>query len=186
MKKIAYLVGGVLIGFVLSTTTGAFAETVKSMIGKKVTGEYSVIVDGKALNDKGAIIDGKANIPVRGISEALGAEIKVSGKTITVTTIESSTEGNAVSETTTGSDNKYIGRSKASLEETLSILKERMLAPNLKERDEVAAEVERLKSVGADSALIKERESQLAGYDERIASTKADIALAEEALAALK
>ncbi|NUU73813.1 stalk domain-containing protein [Paenibacillus xylanilyticus] len=185
MKKVAYVIGGVLIGFVLSTSAGAFAETVKSMVGKKVTGEYSVIVDGKALSDKGAIIDGKANVPVRAISEALGADIKVSGKTITVTTDETESVGNNAT-TSTASENKYSGRSKASLEETLSILKDRMLAPNLKEREEVAAEVERLKSVGADEALIKEREAQLAGYDERIASTKADISLAEAALAELK
>ncbi|CAM3369629.1 copper amine oxidase [Paenibacillus taichungensis] len=186
MKKVAYLVGGVLIGFVLSTSSGAFAETIKSMVGKKVTGEYSVIVDGKALSDKGAIIDGKANIPVRGISEALGADIKVSGKTITVTTSQEPAELDDNTSSSQVSENKYAGRSKASLEETLSILKDRMLAPNLKERDEVAAEVNRLKSVGADDALIKEREAQLAGYDERIASTKADIALAEAALAAIK
>ncbi|MCG7383411.1 stalk domain-containing protein [Paenibacillus sp. ACRRY] len=182
MKKVAYIAGGILIGFVLSTSAGAFADSVKSLVGKKVSGEYTVIVDGQKLADKGAIIDGKANVPVRGISEALGADIKVSGKTITVTTTD--VQQTASPEAT--AENKYSGRSAESLQETLSILKDRILAPNLKERAEVAADVDRLKSVKADEAVIAERESQLAGYDERIAQANADIAQAEAALAALK
>ena len=180
MKKVAYIAGGILIGFVLSTSTGAFADSVKSLVGKKVSGEYTVIVNGQKLADKGAIIDGRANVPVRGISEALGADIKVEGKTINVTTTSQES-------TATGSEpNKYAGRTKENLTETLSILKERILAPNLKEREEVAAELAKLKADKADDALIKERETQLAGYDERIAATNADIAQAEAALAALK
>ncbi|WP_145412541.1 stalk domain-containing protein [Paenibacillus xylanexedens] len=178
MKKVAYIAGGILIGFVLSTSAGAFADSVKSLVGKKVSGEYTVIVNGQKLADKGAVIDGKANVPVRGISDALGADIKVEGKTITVTTADS--------EALAATDNKYSGRSADSLRETISILKDKILAPNLKEREEVSAELDKLREANADAALIKERETQLAGYDERIAATKADIAQAEAALAALK
>lgn len=179
MKKVAYIAGGILIGFVLSTSAGAFADNVKSLVGKKVSGEYAVIVNGEKLADKGAVIDGKANVPVRAISEALGADIKVSGKTINVTTSEAESQVEAT-------ENKYSGRTAASIQESLTILQDRILAPNLKEREEVAAELDTLKKNNADSALIKERETQLAGYDERIASTRADIAQAEAALAALK
>ncbi|KAA8750128.1 stalk domain-containing protein [Paenibacillus sp. UASWS1643] len=179
MKKVAYIAGGILIGFVLSTSAGAFADNVKSLVGKKVSGEYTVIVNGEKLADKGVVIDGKANVPVRGISEALGADIKVSGKTINVTTSEEESPVEAT-------ENKYSGRSAASIQESLAILQDRILAPNLKEREEVAEELATLKKDNADSALIKERETQLAGYDERIASTRADIAQAEAALAALK
>ncbi|MGV7643095.1 stalk domain-containing protein, partial [Mycobacterium kansasii] len=58
------------------------------MIGKKVTGEYTVVVNGEKLSDKGAIIDGRANVPVRALSESLGVDIKVDGKTIMVTSEE--------------------------------------------------------------------------------------------------
>lgn len=183
MKKIAYIVGGILIGFVFSTAGGVFADTVKSMVGKKVTGEYSIIVNGKSLSDKGAVIEGKANIPVRGISEALGANVKVEGKIITITTEGDSPEANPAK---SSEDNKYSGRSKDDLQEILNVLNNHILAPNIAGREEISKELERLKKAGADEVIIKERESQLAGYDERIASTKADITLAEEALAALK
>lgn len=180
MKKSAYVIGGVLIGFVVATSTSAFADTVKSLIGKKVTGEYTVTVNGQRLADKGAIIDGKANVPVRGISEALGADIKVSGKTITVTT-----ESSEVLNENTNS-NKYHGRSKADIEGTLSILRDKILAPTLAGREEIAAEIARLTEEGASQDLIESRKKQLASYDADIAAAKADIAEAEAALAAIK
>lgn len=186
MKKAAYIAGGILIGFVLSTSAGAFADSVKSLVGKKVSGEYTVIVNGQKLSDKGAVIDGKANVPVRGISEALGADIKVEGKTITLTSNSTVEDGTSTSGETVKLDNKYAGRSKESLEETLTILRDRILTPNLKEREEVAKEIERYRDQGIDPKDYASRETQLAGYDERIAATKADIAQAEAALAALK
>ncbi|WP_036643061.1 stalk domain-containing protein [Paenibacillus sp. FSL R5-808] len=185
MKKSAYVIGGILIGFVVATSTSAFADTVKSLIGKKVTGEYTVTVNGQKLTDKGAIIDGRANVPVRGISEALGADIKVSGKTITVTTekeVVTSDEGSS----TANNSNKYSNRSKSDLEEILTVLRENILAPNIAGRAEIAAEVERLISENADSQIIKSRKDQLAEYDARISQTNADIAEAEAALAAIK
>jgi hypothetical protein len=193
MKKTAYVVGGVLLGFVLATTTRAFADSVKSLIGKTVTGEYTVVVNGEKIADKGAVIDGRANVPVRGISEALGADIKVSDKTITITTEQTTDNATAVEDDQPAVEddqpsepvadpNKYNGRSKENLLETLSILKDRILAPNLAEREGIAAEIERLTKENADHAVIESRKGQLAGYDERIAQTQADIALAEAAL----
>jgi len=83
---------GLVISFVLGVSVAAFGQDVyaqiNSMIGKKVTGEYTVIVNGETLSDKGAIIDGRANVPVRALSESLGADIKVEGKTIMVTAEE--------------------------------------------------------------------------------------------------
>lgn len=75
--KVAYIAGGIVIGIVFSTSAGAFADQVKSLVGKKVTGEYTIVVDGKKLSDKGAVIDSKANVPARALSEALGANVKV-------------------------------------------------------------------------------------------------------------
>ncbi|WP_240927431.1 hypothetical protein [Paenibacillus thiaminolyticus] len=72
MKKWTYLVSGIAIGALVATAGSAFADQVKSMIGKKVTAEYTVVVNGKELEDKGAVIEGRTNVPVRGISNALG------------------------------------------------------------------------------------------------------------------
>ena len=179
MKKVAYIAGGILIGFILSTSAGAFADSVKSLVGKKVSGEYTVIVDGKKLVDKGAIIDGKANVPVRGISEALGADIKVSGKTITVTT---SDEVTASEETV---ENKYANMSKQSIEGNVKTIKENIIPFNERVRADLVKAVEQAEEAGLVE-LANGKRAELAETDARIAQANADIAKAEAALAALK
>ncbi|WP_431785752.1 stalk domain-containing protein [Paenibacillus lactis] len=188
MKKSVYVVGGMLIGFVLATSTGAFAESVKSLIGKKVTGEYTVIVNGEKIADKGAIIDGRANVPVRGISEALEADIKVSGKTITVTTSESETTDISPTKPTT-SGNKYAGSSKESLEELKQSIENNRIKPAVEEREHILKEIEILKkpdAFGQPAPNLEVKEKQLAEYDEIIAKAREELRLVEEALAAIK
>ncbi|MGG1878255.1 stalk domain-containing protein [Paenibacillus cisolokensis] len=80
MKKWMYLLSGVLIGAVVATSGSAVAAQVKSLVGQKVTGEYKVIVNGQELQDKGAVINGRTNAPVRAISESIGADLKVDNK----------------------------------------------------------------------------------------------------------
>jgi len=179
MKKVAYIAGGILIGFVLSTSAGAFADSVKSLVGKKVSGEYTVIVDGKKLADKGAIIDGKANVPVRGISEALGADIKVSGKTITVTT------ANEVASSEVATDNKYTNMSKQSIEDNVKTLKENIIPFNERVRADLVKAIEQAEEAGL-AELANGKRAELAETDARIVQANADIAQAEAALAALK
>lgn len=179
MKKVAYIVGGILIGFVLSTSAGAFADSVKSLVGKKVSGEYTVVVNGQKLTDKGAIIDGKANVPVRGISESLGADIKVSGKTITVTTLGDTTTSVETSE------NKYANMSKKSIEDSVKTIKENIIPFNERVRADLAKAVEQAEEAGLTD-LANDKRAELAETDARIAKAKADIAQAEAALAALK
>ncbi|MEI2280682.1 stalk domain-containing protein [Paenibacillus polysaccharolyticus] len=181
MKKVAYIAGGILIGFVLSSSAGAFADSAKSLVGKKVSGEYTVVVNGQKLTDKGAIIDGKANVPVRGISEALGADIKVSGKTITVNTSDTTTEAPTVE-----ASNQYTGMSKESIEQSLNVLKTRILAPTQEGRDKIAKEIEGYKAAGMEPEDYEARTKELATYDADIAQANTDIAQAEAALAALK
>lgn len=83
MKK---LIAGIVIGGLLFGVVPAFASQVQSLIGQKVTGEYTVTVNGKTLEDKGVVVNGRTNAPVRAISDALGAELKMDGKTIVITT----------------------------------------------------------------------------------------------------
>ncbi|MGG3278781.1 copper amine oxidase [Paenibacillus solani] len=159
MKKIAYIVGGVLIGFLLATTTGAFADSVKSLIGKKVTGEYTVIVNREKLTDKGAIIDGKANVPVRGISVALGADIRVTGKTITVTS--ESADNQSSFEPTISKNNKYKGLSKQSLESSLATLKNNILTPSVQAVTEIENNIQRLKDADKEYREYLEKQKEV-------------------------
>lgn len=185
MKKSAYVVGGILIGFVLATSTGAFADSVKTLIGKKVTGEYTVIVNGEKLADKGAIIDGRANVPVRGISEALEADIKVTGKTITVTTAESETSNVPTPNSNSTSGNKYTGSTKESLQELKASIENNRIKPVQEGIEIILADIEALKAAGASDAL-KMKEKVLAEYEALLKESKEELRLVEEALAAIK
>lgn len=85
MKKWLYIAAAFFLGVVVASSAGTVSAQVKSLIGQKVTGEYTVVVNGKELQDKGAVIYGKTNVPLRSLTEALGVDIQVSGKTINVT-----------------------------------------------------------------------------------------------------
>lgn len=181
MKKSLYVLGGVLIGVVVATSSSAMADGVKSLIGKKVTGEYTITVNGEKLTDKGAIIDGKANVPVRAISESLGAEIKVSGKTITVTTEPSNDTANS----SVNNSNQYASWSKADLVNRQTTLKDNILAPTQAERQSLLKELEQAKADESE-VLIETLEKQIAVYDNDIAKYTAELEKVEAALASIK
>lgn len=187
--KVAYIAGGIIIGVVFSTSAGAFADTVKSMVGKKVTGEYTLVVDGKKLSDKGAVIDSRANVPARALSEALGADVTVSGKTITITSqTEDSTVGPETG-TPVATTNKYTGQSKSSLEEQKRVLLDRILAPTKTGREEILKEItdaKELQARGIPVTNLEAFEKQLANYDTDIAKYEADLKLIDEALTTAK
>lgn len=94
MKKWMYMLGSFVIGVVVATSGSAFADQVKSLVGQKVTGEYTVVVNGKTLSTKGAIINGQTNAPVRAISEAIGSDLSVDNqkKVINITTKETTVD----------------------------------------------------------------------------------------------
>lgn len=81
MKKMLCVIGGFLIGAASVVAAQDVSAQIKSMIGQKVTGEYTVFVNGKELQERGAIIDGKANVPIRALSDSLGVELKVNNET---------------------------------------------------------------------------------------------------------
>lgn len=82
MKKAAYIAGSFLLGVMVAASAGTVSAKVKSLIGQKVTGEVSVVVNGNPLEDKGAVIDGKTTVPIRSLADALGADFKYKGGTI--------------------------------------------------------------------------------------------------------
>jgi hypothetical protein len=192
MKKIAYIAGGILIGVVVSTAGGAFADQVKSLVGKKVTGEYTVIVDGKKLSDKGAVIDSRANVPARALSEALGADVQVSGKTITITSEGEGTSTlitDSSSTTPTSSTNKYIGGSKSSLTTLKDSIVNNTIKPTEEGRQRILKQIADLKEAEASGIPVSNIgifENELASYDKILADAEADLKLIDEALTTAK
>ncbi|MGF6358078.1 hypothetical protein ABIE27_006043 [Paenibacillus sp. 4624] len=190
--KVAYITGGIIIGIVFSTTAGAFADQVKSLVGKKVTGEYTIVVDGKKLSDKGAVIDSKANVPARALSQALGADVKVEGRTITITSQdENSISGDDVSNVSnpTQSTNKYIGGTKKSLEELKESKINNTIKPATEGREALLKEMAILKETEAQGIpvpVLADKEKQLASYDKILAEANADLKLIDEALLTAK
>lgn len=183
MKKWAYLLSGILIGALIATSGSALASQVKSLIGKKVTGEYTVIVNSVTLADKGSVIDSRANIPVRAFADAIGAEVKVAGKTINVTTKSETKE--TMNPVDTNTVNIFIGKDKQSLEASKKVLEEDMLAPIIKDRAALADEIEKLKKSGSTEGL-KKKEDQLASYDAQIEKFNNELKQVEAALKALQ
>lgn len=86
MRKLPCIIVSFILGVVVALSGSDAYAQVKSLIGKKVAGEMTVVVNGKTLTDKGAVIDGVTNVPARSLSNALGADVKVEGKIVTITT----------------------------------------------------------------------------------------------------
>lgn len=192
MKKWTYLISGIVIGATIATAGSAFADQVKSLVGKKVTAEYTVVVDGKTLPDKGAVIDGRTNVPVRGITQALGVDMQVEGKTIKITTEtsgDSKDEGSTETTKPSTSENKYMGGTKKSLEELKHSIENNRLKPVVEGRKSILAEIEILKTSGMNGEPapgLAAKEKQLAEYDKMIAEDTEELRLVNEALAAIE
>jgi len=189
MKKLSYLLSGVLIGALVATSGSAVAAQVKSLVGQKVTGEYKVVVNGEELQDKGAVISGRTNAPVRAISESLGADLKVDNKTKTITITTQSEMTVETENKTPSKENKYIGSSKENLEELKYSIENRRLKPAIEEREFILKEIEILKTSGMNGEPapgLAAKERKLKEYDDIIAKDKEELRLVEEALAAIK
>lgn len=197
MKKMVSISVAFLLGVVVTLSAGDVSAQVKSLIGKKVTGEYEMVVNGKTLSEKGAIIDGRANVPARAFSEALGADVQVSGKTIYVTSNDAQANDDAGTEPVGASpvNNKYIGSSKKSLEELKYSIENNRLKPAIESRNKVLAEIEWIKEgisivesagIDSDDYSLKKAQESLAEYDEIIKKATEDLRLVEEALAQFK
>lgn len=82
MRK--YFVGAV-VGFLLASAIPAYGA-VSSLVGKKIQNEYTVYVDGIALETKAIAIDGTSYAPNRALADALGVDIAFKNKSVVVTT----------------------------------------------------------------------------------------------------
>ncbi|WP_143812138.1 stalk domain-containing protein [Paenibacillus sp. VTT E-133280] len=130
MKNWGYMLSGVVIGAVLMVSSSAFADQIQSFVGKTVAGEYTVNVNGKDLSEKAIVVNNKAHVPLRAVSDSLGATIKVEGKTIVVTSGNNDGVQTEKSNTSDKSLNPYVGQTKESLEESKNILMTKVIEPS--------------------------------------------------------
>ncbi|MBB6694374.1 FlxA-like family protein [Cohnella xylanilytica] len=79
MRK--YIIGAI-VGSALTFSVSAYGAEL-SKIGKKVQGEYTVVVDGATLPQKAVGVDGSTYAPLRAIGEELGYNVSFSNKTVT-------------------------------------------------------------------------------------------------------
>lgn len=80
--RLKKFISGVIVGVLLFASASAFADSV-GIFGKKVTGIYTIMQDGKKVAEAG-IINGSAYAPVRAVSDAVGASLTVEGRTIVI------------------------------------------------------------------------------------------------------
>lgn len=86
MKKRTYLIIGIVIGAVISSSSSAIADSVNNLIGKKVDGLAVVVLDGKELGAPVALIEGTSYAPIRAIGEAVGREVEWRGGKVMLNT----------------------------------------------------------------------------------------------------
>lgn len=72
MKKVFL---GIIIGFCLSFSITAYAQEIQSMIGKLVSGQFPVIVDGETLVNPAIVVEGTSYLPVRSFGEKMGYKV---------------------------------------------------------------------------------------------------------------
>lgn len=84
MKKLGYIAIGIMIGSVLSFGVGAAADSI-SLVGKKISGETDVLVNGAKLGTA-IIVNGASYAPVRVIGEAAGFDVGFVNKKVVLGT----------------------------------------------------------------------------------------------------
>lgn len=78
MKKLFI---GIIVGFVLSFAASANADTIGSVVGKLIEGEFPVRIGDKQLENKAIIVNGTSYLPVREFGEATGYEVMFDANT---------------------------------------------------------------------------------------------------------
>ncbi|PNQ79708.1 stalk domain-containing protein [Paenibacillus sp. F4] len=160
MNKKMYMFIGALLGVLLATSGGAAADQVKSLVGKTVAGVYNVRVNGTTLSENAIAVDGTAYVPLRSISESLGANLAVKGKTIEIAT--GTPSSNVVvkeqSQAIALKDNPYTNWSKELIVKHIGTVEEliEILNNNIKKYEKSLTDIDRkIGAAGHDQRLIE-------------------------------
>ncbi|MCQ4363133.1 hypothetical protein KQR54_18715 [Mycobacterium gordonae] len=84
VKKVSYILLGVIIGILLTASVGAYAAST-GLIGKKIAAEMPVYVDGDKIPDVAIVVDGKSYLPVRKTADIAGLGLDLKNKSIYLT-----------------------------------------------------------------------------------------------------
>ncbi|MEE4566818.1 MULTISPECIES: 2,' 3'-cyclic nucleotide 2'-phosphodiesterase [Paenibacillus] len=178
MKKWSYLLIGLLIGVVFATTGNAFADQIKSMVGQTVAGEYSVKVNGNSLSENAIVVDGKAHVPLRAVTDSLGASLKVDGKTIQIESSENSSSKQTDNMAQSVS-NKYQGWPISKLEDRKSEL-EKFVTDSEKDKESMLKSLEKYSKFkteySGNEKLMEKLDSETKDTEERIKAAENNIA----------
>ncbi|MEK4141812.1 2,' 3'-cyclic nucleotide 2'-phosphodiesterase [Paenibacillus sp. FSL M7-0547] len=171
MKKLTYMLSGIVIGAVLMASSSAFADQIKSLTGKTVAGEYTVRVDGKTLNEKALIVDNKAHVPLRAVSDSLGAKIEVEGKNIEITTKTPLTSEINDVVISNQSNSQSTVKSKEELQQTKDILQNKMINPSKDRKEVLIKQITDLKVQIADAekTIIEAEQKGWPEYEKKFA-----------------
>ncbi|WP_059043921.1 hypothetical protein [Paenibacillus rubinfantis] len=137
MKK---FISGLIVGLLLFAGTTVFADSAKSLLGKKVQGTFEVAFNGNQIGDA-AVIDGSTYLPVRSISDAAGINIAVEGKKIILTT-----SGSQIVPDVTDAETDAKNKANGDISARIGILKNNIKTneTNIQiERDEVIAPLQK-------------------------------------------
>jgi peptidoglycan hydrolase CwlO-like protein len=179
MKK---FISGLVVGVLLFASTTVFADSAKSLLGKKVQGTFDVSFNGHQIGSA-PVIDGSTYLPVRSISEAAGINISVEGKRIELTTTDE------IVPTVTDAETDAKNRSNAEISAQIGLLKNKIQTyeSNIKiERDEVLTpleeklkELETAPQTGNSRQAITNIEKKIADSNANITKMQAEIDAAE-------
>lgn len=71
MRRLSYIFLGTLIGIALTAAGGAYAAS-SGLIGKKITGEVAIVLNGQQVAERGSVAEGTTLLPVRSMAELFG------------------------------------------------------------------------------------------------------------------
>ncbi|RUS47569.1 hypothetical protein [Cohnella sp. AR92] len=94
MKRIPTFLLGAVVGVALTVSASTYAASA-GLIGKKITSEVPIVLDGKKLSEKGSVAEGTTLLPVRSLAGAFQAGVEFKDGTVYLTTSSASTEGGA-------------------------------------------------------------------------------------------
>ncbi|MNV26384.1 hypothetical protein D3C71_1175040 [compost metagenome] len=184
MSELKKFVSGVIIGAMLFAGTSVFADSIKSLVGTKVSGTYTVIKNGKKIGDA-AVIGDKAYVPVRAISDAAGIPLTVKGKTITMGESSKVQEDKVYS----AEDTEILGKiitlenSIRDYTSTINITENDEIKPL---QDKLAAQLASPEDTPAYKEGIEILKNKIKDRQDYVASLKAKIAEAQVQIDALK
>ncbi|WP_314587934.1 stalk domain-containing protein [Paenibacillus terrigena] len=169
MKKMSYALIGFMAGAVVMFSTSALADNIQTLVGKKVTKEYQVKINNNAISDKAIAIDGKTYLPVRKISNELGAAVTVDNDNISITTGGGKEQPSSPVEATSD----YSNESVTSLNSLIETTKTR-LQLDKEQKERVQEKIEQAKKDNFQPA-IDEQSTKLKAINERIDKFNKDI-----------